>query len=247
VLEIGVDEVGCSSIMGPVSACAVIVEKGQKKVADVNDSKQLTKSKRESLVVGIKNGVLAYGVGSASVQEIKKLNIFWAKFLAMRRAISFIVSKGFIPDKIWVDGNREIPNIDYNQEAIIRGDSKKWEIGAASIIAKVTRDNLLADLEENIKQYSYYDIKNNAGYFTIPHMKGIIKNGFSDLHRQEFVYSKFCISLHKEYMKGACGLGSVDNWLASEYGDRIDLEDDWALYKYWKTKKQMKLKSLGWD
>jgi len=243
-LVMGVDECGCAALAGSVTAAAVIVEKKQKKIAGVNDSKQLNKSRRETLFPEIKDRVIAYAVGSADISEIKKLNIYWSKLLAMKRAVDQIVEQGFTPNKILVDGNKTIPDIDYDQEAIIKGDQKIWWIGAASIIGKVTRDSLMADLAKE-KQYSHYDWENNAGYFTIPHMKGIIKNGFSDLHRKEFVYSKFCISLHKEFSNS--DLASVDDWLESAYGDKIDLDDDWALYKYWKIKKEMKLKQLGWD
>lgn len=246
MLEIGVDEVGCSSIFGPVSACAVLInKKDEGKISQAKDSKILTKNLRNSLINEMKENVLCYGIGSAGVQEIARMNIYWSKFLAMRRAIFLIISRSYVPDNIIVDGNKEIPNLEYKQEAIVKADGKIPSVSTASIIAKVTRDNLMEELEKNIKEYSYYDIKNNAGYFSIPHMKGIIKHGFSDLHRVEFIYSKFCNSLHKEFSDS--DLTSVDDWLEFAYGDKIDLKDDWALYKYWKMKREMKLKGLGWD
>ena len=246
MLEIGVDEVGCSSIFGPVSACAVLIDKkDEAKISQAKDSKVLTKKSRNFLINKMKENILCYGIGSAGVQEIAKLNIYWSKFLAMRRAIFSIVSHGYVPDRIIVDGNKEIPELKYPQEAIVKADGLIPSVSTASIIAKVTRDSLLEDLEKNIRKYSYYDISNNAGYFSLRHMKGIIKHGFTDLHRREFVYSQFCISLHKEFSNS--DLTSVDDWLEFAYGDKIDLEDDWALYKYWKVKREMKLKNLGWD
>jgi len=245
MLEIGVDEVGCSSIFGPVSACAVLInKKDEGKISQAKDSKVLTRNSRNSLISQMKENVLCYGMGSAGVQEIAKLNIYWSKFLAMRRAIFQITSKGFIPDNIIVDGNKKIPNLKHKQEAIIKADGKIPSVSAASIIAKVTRDNLMKELEENIKEYSYYNISSNAGYFNKNHMKGIIKHGFSDLHRTGFVYSQFCYHLHKKFVKSK--MTSVDDWLEFEYGDKIDLEDDWALYKYWKMGRDMKAKDIGW-
>ena len=246
MLEIGVDEVGCSSIFGPVSACAVSIDKkDEAKISQAKDSKVLTKKSRNFLINKMKENILCYGIGSAGVQEIAKLNIYWSKFLAMRRAIFSIVSHGYVPDRIIVDGNKEIPELKYPQEAIVKADGLIPSVSTASIIAKVTRDSLLEDLEKNIRKYSYYDISNNAGYFSLRHMKGIIKHGFTDLHRREFVYSQFCISLHKEFSNS--DLTSVDDWLEFTYGDKIDLNDDWALYKYWKTKRDMKLKDMGWN
>lgn len=242
-LIIGTDECGCSAQAGQVLAAAVIINEGQKKIAGVNDSKELTKQRRESLIDNIKNNVLCFGIGSASVEEIKTLNIYWAKLLAIKRACEQIIDKGFIPNKIIVDGNKTIPDFEYEQEAIIKADKKVWFVGAASIIGKVTRDNLMADLAKK-KEYSYYGWTDNAGYFNKNHMKGIIKYGFSDLHRKEFVYSQFCISLHKEFMKS--GLIDVDEWLEKEYGDKLDLKNDWTLYRYWKQNREIKLKTIGW-
>ena len=174
----GVDEVGRGSLIGPVYAAAVIF-KGNINKKKLNDSKKLSKKKRELLEKYIKRNSY-WSIGSASLKEIERLNILNASLLAMKRAIKKLKVK---PKKILIDGNK-IPKMkNYNLKFVIKGDQKIPEISAASIIAKVSRDRLMKKMSKNNIDYSW---DKNAGYGTKDHLSAIKKFGVTKHHRKKF-------------------------------------------------------------
>ena len=174
----GVDEVGRGSLIGPVYAAAVILNKSINKKL-LKDSKCLTKSKREILSKYIKKNS-EWSIGKASIKEIEKINILQASLLAMKRAIKKLKKK---PSLVLIDGNK-LPKINnYNLKSIIKGDQKIPSISAASIIAKVTRDKIVINLDKKFKGY-YWD--QNCGYGTKKHLKAIKKLGVTKHHRKTF-------------------------------------------------------------
>jgi len=174
----GVDEVGRGSLIGPVYAAAVILNKSIKTEL-LKDSKSLTKSNREVLSKYIKENSV-WSIGKASVKEIEKINILQASLLAMKRAIKKLKKK---PTHVLIDGNK-IPKIKYyNLKSVIKGDQKIPSISAASIIAKVTRDRMITNLGKKFKGY-YWD--QNSGYGTKQHLKAIKKLGVTSQHRKTF-------------------------------------------------------------
>ena len=174
----GVDEVGRGSLVGPVYAAAVILEKTIDK-KKLKDSKKLSKENREILDVCIKKNCI-WAIGSSSLKEIEKYNILNASLLAMKRAIKKLKKK---PQLVLIDGNK-LPKIyNYNLKNIIKGDQKIPEISAASIIAKVSRDRLLSKMSKKYKKY-FWD--KNSGYGTKDHIKAIKKFGITKYHRRTF-------------------------------------------------------------
>tara|TARA_B100001063_G_scaffold241170_1_gene267544 strand:- start:1101 stop:1661 length:561 start_codon:yes stop_codon:yes gene_type:complete len=174
----GVDEVGRGSLIGPVYAAAVILNKSINKKL-LKDSKKLTKSKREILSKYIKKNSM-WSIGKASVKEIEKMNILMASLLAMKRAIKKLKKK---PTLVLIDGNK-LPEIkNYNLKSIIKGDQKIPSISAASIIAKVTRDKVITILGKKFKNY-YWD--QNFGYGTKKHLEAIKNFGITSQHRKTF-------------------------------------------------------------
>lgn len=198
---IGVDEVGRGPLAGPVVACAAVLKNYEVDLG-LNDSKKLSKSKRESLFDHIKEQCLCYAIGSASEAEIDELNILNANYLAMRRALLAIgvsgieaspaaipvESKGFLPKEtdwvIAIDGNLKIAGVPFEKQIpIIKGDSRIVSISAASILAKVYRDRYM---EELAKTYPGYGFEVHAGYGTKKHLEAIRELGFSAVHRKSF-------------------------------------------------------------
>ena len=174
----GVDEVGRGSLIGPVYASAVILNKSINKKL-LKDSKSLSKSKRETLSKYIKKNSI-WSTGKASVKEIEKINILQASLLAMKRAILKLKKK---PAIVLIDGNK-IPEIkNYKLKPVIKGDQKIPSISAASIIAKVTRDKMLANLG---KKFKGYYLHKNSGYGTKQHLKAIKNLGITKEHRKTF-------------------------------------------------------------
>ena len=174
----GVDEVGRGSLIGPVYAAAVILNKSINKKL-LKDSKSLTKTKREVLSRYIKKNSI-WAIGKSSVKEIEKINILQASLLAMKRAIKKLKKK---PTLILVDGNK-LPEIkNYNLRSIIKGDQKIPSISAASIIAKVTRDKVITNLGKKFKGYHW---DQNYGYGTKQHLKAIKNLGITSHHRKTF-------------------------------------------------------------
>ncbi|QNM83420.1 ribonuclease HII [Sphingomonas sabuli] len=173
----GVDEAGCASLAGPVVAAAVILDRDNFP-RGIDDSKALPIEKRESLYARITTRA-AWGVGVASVEEIDTINIYWARMLAMTRAVEAL---GVEPAWVLVDGNA-CPRWQRPSKAIIKGDSKCRSIGAASIVAKVTRDRMMADYAV---QYPGYGWETNRGYGTPEHLRGLSTLGLTPLHRRSF-------------------------------------------------------------
>ena len=174
----GVDEVGRGSLVGPVYAAAVILNKSIKKNL-IKDSKSLTKSRREILSKYIKRNSL-WSIGKASVKEIEKINILQASLLAMKRAIKKLKIK---PALVLIDGNKLPEMRNYNLKSIVNGDQKIPSISAASIIAKVTRDKMISKLGKKFKNYYW---SKNYGYGTKQHLKAIKKFGITSHHRKTF-------------------------------------------------------------
>ena len=174
----GVDEVGRGSLIGPVYAAAVILNRSINKKL-LKDSKKLTKSKREILAKYIKKNSV-WAIGKASVKEIEKINILHASLLAMKRAIINLKKK---PNLVLIDGNK-LPKIkNYKLNSVIKGDQKIPSISAASIIAKVTRDKMITILDKKFKGY-FWD--KNYGYGTKQHLKAIKTLGITSHHRKTF-------------------------------------------------------------
>ena len=174
----GVDEVGRGSLIGPVYAAAVILNKSiNRKI--LKDSKSLTQEKRKSLSDYIKKNSI-WAIGKASAEEIEKINILQASLLAMKRAIKKLKKK---PSYVLIDGNK-IPDLNnYNLKAIVKGDQKIPSISAASIVAKVSRDQFIITLSSKNKDYHW---DQNFGYGTKQHLKAIKKFGITKHHRKNF-------------------------------------------------------------
>jgi len=174
----GVDEVGRGPLVGPVVAAAVILPKNYK-LKGLNDSKQVSEKRRDILYKIIIKEAIAYGIGIVDEKVIDEINILNAAKLAMVKAVKNLKVK---PEYLLIDGNQKI-NIDYEMEAIIKGDSKSLSIAAASIIAKVTRDSLMYELD---KKYPEYDFKSHKGYATKKHLANVKKYGLLDSYRFTF-------------------------------------------------------------
>jgi ribonuclease HII len=175
----GIDEVGRGPLAGPVVAACVILPKGCK-IAGVNDSKKLSAKKREELYDEIMQKAVSVGIGMMSHEVIDDVNILQATYKAMRQAIDKMSVK---PQRLLVDAVH-IPEVDIYQVGIIKGDAKSISIAAASIIAKVTRDRIMA---EEAKKYPHYDFENNMGYGTSKHIEGLKKYGACEIHRMTFI------------------------------------------------------------
>lgn len=174
----GVDEVGRGPLAGPVVTAAVILPE-QIDLPGLTDSKKLTKNKRELLAVSIRKQALAWSMGEASVEEIDRLNILHATMLAMQRAVAGLA---LTPNEVLVDGNRA-PDFGIPARAVIGGDGLEPPISAASIIAKVARDQLMSDYAE---QYPGYGFERNSGYPTKQHRDALIELGVTPIHRRSF-------------------------------------------------------------
>lgn len=186
----GTDEAGRGPWVGPVVAAAVCFP--DLKVSDdlakqLDDSKKLSPAKREVLFDKIYKSGALIGIGQASAEEIDKINILQASFLAMKRALLQIKSP---IDFVLIDGNR-MPKWEWPSETIIGGDGKSLSIAAASIIAKVTRDRLMTDLA---KEYPFYGWEKNAGYGTAAHIKGLKEHGITPYHRKSYAPIKKILS-----------------------------------------------------
>ena len=176
----GIDEAGCGPLAGPVYAAAVILDPNDP-IEGLNDSKKLTEKKREALFPEIQKRARAWAIASASAREIDEINIMQARLLAMRRAVELLDIR---PDYAMVDGNRDpkIPGVP--SLLIIGGDGKSASIGAASILAKVTRDHTMLELDERYPQYLF---KKHKGYPTKLHVEKLLEYGPCPEHRQSFL------------------------------------------------------------
>jgi len=175
----GIDEVGRGPLAGPVVACAVILPK-ESQIMFLNDSKQLSKVKRDELYDVIIEKAVAYGIGIVSENRIDEINILQATYEAMRIAISNLKVK---PDLLLNDAVK-IPQVNIQQVPIIKGDTLSASIAAASIVAKVTRDRMMQQYDEI---YPGYDFYNNAGYGTAKHINHLKQVGPCPIHRKSFI------------------------------------------------------------
>jgi ribonuclease HII len=173
----GVDEAGCAPLAGPVVAAAVVLDR-ERFPRGIDDSKKLSLEAREALHAKLTRQARC-GVGIASVEEIDALNIYWARMLAMARAVEAL---GFDPAFVLVDGNR-CPKWERSSKAIVAGDARCRSIAAASIIAKVTRDRIMAD---HAHEYPGYGWEQNRGYPTPDHRRALRELGPTPLHRRSF-------------------------------------------------------------
>lgn len=198
---VGIDEVGRGPLAGPVVACAAVL-KAPDVMAALNDSKKLTRAKREAMYQEVQDACECFAVASASVEEIDSMNILEADFLAMRRALQTlgmpglhesapeipVFKKGMLPATskilIAVDGNLKIHGIpEEMQIPVVKGDGRIASISAASILAKVFRDRYMDDLE---KKFPGYGFDKHAGYGTKKHLDAIRRMGYTPEHRKSF-------------------------------------------------------------
>ena len=174
----GVDEVGRGPLAGAVVAAAVILDPS-KPIQGLTDSKKLTEKQREKLALEIREKALSWSLGRAESDEIDEINILWASMLAMKRAVEGLAVR---PDSVKVDGNR-CPDLDYPMEAIVKGDLTVPAISAASIIAKVARDQEMKALDE---KYPGYGFAKHKGYPTRQHQEALLALGACPIHRLSF-------------------------------------------------------------
>ena len=180
----GVDEAGRGPLAGPMYAAAVILPP-QPEIAGLNDSKKISEKKREALFPVICETALSYAIGTASVEEIDELNILQATFLAMRRAVEGL---SVTPAFALIDGNRTPAGIAIPCQTVVKGDALSASIAAASILAKVSRDHYLAELD---KQYPEYGFAEHKGYGTKEHYAALTAYGMSPVHRRTFLHGEF--------------------------------------------------------
>ncbi|MBP5410453.1 MAG: ribonuclease HII [Lachnospiraceae bacterium] len=177
----GIDEVGRGPLAGPVVAACVILPKDCG-LLYINDSKQLSEKKRDELYDRILEEAVSVGIGVVSHEVIDEINILQATFRAMREAIDMMEVK---PDQILVDAVH-IPGITIPQRGIIKGDAKSISIAAASIVAKVTRDRMMVEMDE---KYPGYGFAGNKGYGSAEHIQAIREKGPCEIHRRSFIHS----------------------------------------------------------
>ncbi|EJG0784226.1 ribonuclease HII [Vibrio parahaemolyticus] len=183
----GVDEVGRGPLVGDVVTAAVILDPNNP-IEGLNDSKKLSEKKRLALLPEIKEKALAWAVGRCSPEEIDELNILQATMVAMQRAIAGLKVR---PDLVLIDGNR-CPELPMDSQAVVKGDLRVAEISAASIIAKVVRDQ---EMEELDKQYPQFGFAKHKGYPTKAHFEAIEQHGVISEHRKSFKPVKKALGL----------------------------------------------------
>jgi ribonuclease HII len=177
----GMDEVGRGPLAGPVVACAVVMPPGKRAIAGVDDSKALKPRDRERLALLIRRDAVAISLGAASVREIASLNIYQATVLAMRRALFRLP---FTPEAILIDG-KPIRTLEIAHRAVVGGDARCYSIACASIVAKVTRDRLMASLSV---RYPFFGWSRNSGYGTAQHLGALRSEGMTAHHRALFCH-----------------------------------------------------------
>ena len=177
-IVVGIDEVGRGSLVGPVVACAFSLNSLNSKIK-VNDSKVLSRNKRNYTFIQLMNSESVFGLGFSSHEEIDQINILNATKLAMKRAVENL---NITPDILLIDGNQKI-GTKFQELCVIKGDQKCKSIAAASIIAKISRDFLLKKISEI---FPYYNLNQNKGYGTKEHVDLIKKYGMSPFHRKTF-------------------------------------------------------------
>jgi len=194
MLVAGVDEAGRGPLVGSVVAAAVILDPNNP-IQGLNDSKKLTEKKREKLFIEIQEKAIAWAIAEATHQEIDELNILQASLLAMRRAVEALKTR---PEHVLVDGNKDPKGLSMSCDAVVGGDALHAEISAASILAKVTRDHEMVELD---KQYPLYHLfsqlgfAKHKGYPTKAHFDAIAEHGVIDQHRRSYSPVKKALGL----------------------------------------------------
>ncbi|MBS1590427.1 MAG: ribonuclease HII [Bacteroidetes bacterium] len=179
IIEAGCDEAGRGCLAGPVCAASVILPTTFRHPL-INDSKQLSEQERNILRTIIEEKALAWAVAMVDHQEIDRINILQATFMAMHQAIDQLIIR---PELLLIDGNRFVPYLGIPHQTIIQGDAQYASIAAASILAKTHRDEYMLELH---KQFPQYDWHQNKGYGTLQHRKKIAEYGLSSFHRNSF-------------------------------------------------------------
>lgn len=179
MLVAGTDEAGRGPLVGSVVAAAVILDPNRP-IDGLNDSKKLTEKKREKLFIEIQENALAWAIAESSAQEIDELNILQASLLAMRRAVEALKIQ---PEHVLIDGNKLVQGLSMSCAAVIGGDALHAEISAASILAKVTRDHQMVELD---RQYPQFGFAKHKGYPTKAHFEAIAQHGVIQEHRRSF-------------------------------------------------------------
>lgn len=174
----GVDEVGVGPLAGPLVAAAVILPP-EVAIRGIDDSKRLTSKRRQELLGEIRAHATAFATGVVSVEEVDRLNTYWAALEAMRRAVAALP---VVPERLLVDARR-IPSLDVPQESIVNGDARSYSIAAASIMAKETRDAIMRELD---RLYPEYGFANHMGYGTREHLAALQRHGPCAVHRRTF-------------------------------------------------------------
>ena len=175
----GIDEAGRGPLAGPVVAAAVVLPKDCR-ILYLNDSKKLSEKKRDLLFDQIRETAVAYGIGMAGPGRVDEINILRATYEAMRQAVEKL---GIVPD-ILLNDAVTIPGLDITQVPIVKGDAKSVSIAAASILAKVTRDRMMAEYD---KQYPVYGFAKHKGYGTAAHIEALRRHGPCPIHRMTFL------------------------------------------------------------
>ncbi|WP_261848337.1 ribonuclease HII [Pectobacterium araliae] len=183
----GVDEVGRGPLVGAVVTAAVILDP-TRPIVGLADSKQLSEKRRLALYDEIKEKALAWSLGRAEPEEIDQLNILHATMLAMQRAVAGL---SIVPDFVLIDGNR-CPALPMSAQAVVKGDSRVAEISAASIMAKVTRDHEMVELDQRFPAYGFAQHK---GYPTAFHLEKLAALGATEFHRRSFAPVKRALGL----------------------------------------------------
>ena len=188
MLVAGVDEAGRGPLVGSVVAAAVILDPNNP-IQGLNDSKKLTEKKREKLFIEIQEKAIAWAIAEATHQEIDELNILQASLLAMRRAVEALKTR---PEHVLVDGNKVPKGLSMSCDAVVGGDALHAEISAASILAKVTRDHEMVELD---KLYPQFGFAKHKGYPTKAHFEAIEQHGVIDQHRRSYAPVKKALAL----------------------------------------------------
>lgn len=195
LLTAGVDEAGRGPLAGPVCAAAVILDP-ENPIEGLADSKKLSAKKREALAPIIRERALAWGIGWATVEEIDRVNILNATYLAMERAVAALKSRSgsVTPEYILIDGNRRPPHLPCMSDTLVKGDDKVPAISAASILAKTARDHWMAQLDQ---KWPAYGFAKHAGYGTAQHLEALKRLGPCPEHRMTFEPIKSMLSEKK--------------------------------------------------
>ena len=175
----GADEAGRGPLCGPV-CCAAVILKPDFICDDINDSKKISEKKREKLFDLIIENAVAYSIQMVSPQEIDQINILQASLTGMKRAVFDL---GITPDIVLVDGNKTPADMPCRTRAVVKGDANSMSIAAASILAKVSRDRFMAELD---KEYPQYQLLKHKGYPTKQHYELIAEHGIKDFYRKSF-------------------------------------------------------------